>query len=141
MDATHTPEPWRLGRTELTELWAEETRLGVMFANNIPYHTDEANANRIITCVNALAGIESPLKWVEEMKVQSAEWNLYAKCVDEQIIDRNSLIDKLQSQNKKLIEALKLLILLKDRKDTVGKDEFYIESQKEAWEKAKEALK
>jgi chromosome segregation ATPase len=44
---------------------------------------------------------------VEKLQEESAQWNLYAKSVDEQIVDRNSLIDKLQAENQRLKEALK----------------------------------
>jgi hypothetical protein len=43
---------------------------------------------------------------VEKLQEESAQWNLYAKSVDEQIVDRNSLIDKLQAENERLKEAL-----------------------------------
>ena len=39
-----------------------------------------------------------------------------------------------------LLKALKELVDLKDRKDHIGKDEFYIEKQKEAWINAKKVI-
>jgi len=47
-----------------------------------------------------------PKKYLEKLKDISDELNLYAKSVDEQIIDRNSLIDKLIAENEKLTQTI-----------------------------------
>jgi hypothetical protein len=39
-----------------------------------------------------------------------------------------------------LLKALKDLIDLKDRKDHIGKDDFYVEKQKEAWLNARKVI-
>ena len=39
-----------------------------------------------------------------------------------------------------LLKALKDLVDLKDRKDHIGKDDFYIEKQKEAWLNARKVI-
>ena len=39
-----------------------------------------------------------------------------------------------------LLKALKELVDLKDRKDHIGKDEFYTEKQKDAWINAKKVI-
>ena len=47
----------------------------------------------------------------------------------------------IEDENKVLREALEYLVKTKDRKDTIGKDSVYLQMQKIAWRKARQALK
>jgi len=49
-------------------------------------------------------------------------------------------IDQLEAHNRALVEALERLVTVKAHKDEWGKDNFYLDNQPIAWEKAKQAL-
>lgn len=70
-DFKHTPEPWKIAY-EKGSIYIEdvETMLNqvVVFKYGQMEGKDEANAARIVECVNALAGIENPKEWVDKIK-------------------------------------------------------------------------
>ena len=47
----------------------------------------------------------------------------------------------IEDENKILREALEYLVKTKDRKDIIGKGSIYLQRQKIAWRKARQALK
>lgn len=49
--------------------------------------------------------------------------------------------DRLTAANAKMREALEKLVALKKYKDEVGKDNYYVLEQCEAWEAARQAIK
>ena len=72
MTTNHTPEPW-----VLDEDWHSVKAQGSTLADCIePYGVLEdiaeeiakANAQRIVDCVNAMAGIDDPEKWMKEVR-------------------------------------------------------------------------
>lgn len=109
MESKHTLEPW------LDEMFipikAGDSRLILGFSKQPPLVDvrilSEDNYQRAKECVNALASIEDPKKWVEDLKAEIAEWNVYSKAVNEQIEGKNSYIEELQAENTMLKNVLK----------------------------------
>jgi hypothetical protein len=69
MNTTHTPEPW--SQSDTWVFAADREFISVSFGHK--QFTDQrasakANAERIVACVNALAGIEDPEAFVKEAK-------------------------------------------------------------------------
>lgn len=60
MDTTHTPEPWRVDHNGFT-LVGNDVVLGSLGGcPGTSSQEDDANAARIVACVNAMAGIKDP---------------------------------------------------------------------------------
>ena len=72
----HTLEPWRTGPTPF---YLKAGQTGSPITIRSPHHSEEiatvwtcalpteANAKRIVDCVNALAGIDNPRSWMLEL--------------------------------------------------------------------------
>ena len=72
----HTQEPWRTGPTPF---YLKAGQTGSPITIRSPHHTEEiatvwtcalpteANAKRIVDCVNALKGIENPNNFIKEL--------------------------------------------------------------------------
>ena len=68
----HTPEPW--GDSQLRLCFVEFEKLGITVS--IPQYADEeakANSRRILSCVNACAGMADPAAEIAELKQQRDE--------------------------------------------------------------------
>ena len=79
----HTPEPWKVNQSRHENepykivLWSSFRRIAKVYHEGKSIYenekTSEANAKRIVDCVNALAGIENPKEFVERMaKLEAA---------------------------------------------------------------------
>lgn len=70
-ETKHTAEPWKCGSTMGgVAIWkgkevGEPVYLIALASDKIPLNVAMANARRIVECVNALEGIESPQKFVQ----------------------------------------------------------------------------
>ncbi len=63
----HTQEPWRAGRTtEHQIVFRAETVDGQPYLGKLLGDWDEANARRLVACVNALKGV--PTEYLESLK-------------------------------------------------------------------------
>ena len=75
----HTPEPWKLwGDKEAVvmdcPLHSKHGFIAVMACNeDVSAKTSSANAKRIVTCVNACAGMSDPAAEIAELKRQRDE--------------------------------------------------------------------
>jgi hypothetical protein len=78
MNTTHTPEPWRV------YAWRNDSTFAVEYIQpsgisafvcqmNGSNGQSEANASRIVACVNACAGMEDPAAEIERLKAQRDE--------------------------------------------------------------------
>lgn len=74
METKHTPEPWKIGKDDSKHLWSDHTHLGMMFGHSTKLETDEANAKRIVECVNACSGMENPTKNFQELTSELNRW-------------------------------------------------------------------
>lgn len=63
MSTKHTPEPWHVANN----VAVKNAELKTICVLNI--HNREANAQRIVECVNAMAGIEDPKKLRETWEI------------------------------------------------------------------------
>lgn len=73
----HTPEPW--GDSQLRLCFVEFEKLGITVS--IPQYADEeakANSRRILSCVNACAGMTDPAAEITELKRQRDAFQLEA---------------------------------------------------------------
>lgn len=72
MEATHTPENWitAAGVTgqDKDYNYILSERNGTIIAK-LPNYLGPENGKRIVSCINALAGIPSPAAWVEQAKI------------------------------------------------------------------------
>ena len=55
----HTPEPWRVDQRDKSWVICDENHSLTMISDDIFGAIDEANAARIVACVNACAGISN----------------------------------------------------------------------------------
>jgi hypothetical protein len=125
----HTPEPWEIRGIESTLISNDKDAFICSFYNKRGEHLVNSNANaaRIVDCVNVLAGIDDPKKWVEEMK-QRQERTVSALYAYKQV-------QELQAENERLKKALTDLSII----DTVDKTHLLtVEMTREI---AKQALK
>ena len=53
----HTPEPWKVNKMHVS---ADISHIGSCYGTMTSKEEDRANAARIVACVNACAGMESP---------------------------------------------------------------------------------
>ena len=91
--SNHTPEPWN-GK-EIRISIPEMERLNVSVAFTGRGIESDANARRIVACVNALAGV--PTEWLEKFSVDGSE----------NVAQENARLTK---QRDELLEALQRLI-------------------------------
>lgn len=70
MSNTHTPEPWSFIECEdyVFEIDGQNGNICEVRSTNMTNDFDEANAKRIVECVNAMAGIENPVEFMEVVK-------------------------------------------------------------------------
>ena len=78
MESKHTPTPWKLGRTGavVSESIEGIEMRGAMGKEAVKYYggnligesISQANAKRIVECVNALEGIDEPMKFMKHYK-------------------------------------------------------------------------
>jgi hypothetical protein len=75
MNTTHTPEPWGFDKNDEDNLFVFSKAKICNLYNTIGTEYDEAEANaaRIVACVNACAGMEDPAAEIERLKAQRAE--------------------------------------------------------------------
>lgn len=94
----HTPTPWHISEDgphiiDAPTLKGLAGACGAMFkGEDEPNEEDVANAERIVTCVNAFDGIENPQHYIDEMK------KLHKEYIHEAI--------ELRSENKRLREQI-----------------------------------
>jgi hypothetical protein len=111
----HTPEPWELNKT--TDGLSITSKNGVIVhcysvsISDYNHDIPKANAARIVECVNAMAGIDDPKKWVEEMKDENKLLKRVLKSTDDSITCINwegeePIRLKLEAENEKLKKAL-----------------------------------
>jgi hypothetical protein len=111
----HTPEPWELNKT--TDGLSITSKNGVIVhcysvsISDYNHDIPKANAARIVECVNAMAGIDDPKKWVEEMKDENKLLKRVLKSTDDSITCINwegeePIRLKLEAENEKLKQAL-----------------------------------
>ena len=79
-DKKHTAEPWQIAYEDLS-IYIEDKETGlnqvVCFKFGKDDEKDEANAARIVECVNALAGIDNPIEWVRMVREVKQELSFY----------------------------------------------------------------
>ncbi len=80
MERTHTPTPWKADPGDTSVWWAITTgRSGEVIADlsdsAFCAEDDALNARRIVTCVNACAGIEDPAATLAEVRGLLARLN------------------------------------------------------------------
>lgn len=68
----HTPEPWKDGFLRVTAIDGG-MKIAVTSCEIGNVEIEQANANRIVTCVNACAGIDDPAAEIAELKRQRDE--------------------------------------------------------------------
>ena len=68
----HTPEPWKDGFLRVTALNGG-MRVAVTSCDGGNVEIEQANANRIVDCVNACAGMADPAAEIAELKRQRDE--------------------------------------------------------------------
>lgn len=121
METTHTPEPWKLGRAgsviseskdglEIIGATGEEA-INYYGGNLIAESISQANAARIVACVNACAGIENPQEYMKGVKLLEKTYH--------ELQNRNG---DLNVQNSTLkAERQELINLLKQSHDILTK--------------------
>jgi hypothetical protein len=77
MNTTHTPEPWRVEAKYTNGLLITDQYEDTNICSTGAFHgyssIQQANAYRIVACVNACAGMENPSAEIERLKAQCAE--------------------------------------------------------------------
>lgn len=99
----HTPEPWKAKGSYIQD---SNERFIVVEPIDTTIEDDVFNVARIVECVNALAGIPEPKKWVEDKKlltVQIESINEAVKCSNAGFLSK---ISELQSKNERQKTAL-----------------------------------
>lgn len=97
-DVKHTAEPWRVVRGEITYRSDDDDQ---SFGMNCPVDiVDDANARRIVACVNALQGVPTEFleKAVQMGITDVSQGNLFSSRVE------------LRSQRDQLLEALEKMV-------------------------------
>ena len=108
----HTKEPWSINNSRVVDqpyrlvIYASCRRIALCFKEGNSIYVSEkeaeANAKRIVDCVNALEGIENPKEWVDVMRDR--------KVTDAMIDERYQLrarVAALEDGLKELFEAAK----------------------------------
>lgn len=104
---THTPEPWSCNGEVIHQDYGHyKAYLGVMRGRETMAPTNEANAERIVACVNACAGITNNILLNPELKKN----DLFFQCLEaENKVERFTL-----ENNELIIENEKLYKMLLD---------------------------
>jgi hypothetical protein len=100
----HTSEPWKVGEYGSIYPVKEGACIATTTTQSGKLSNSIANENRIVECVNAMAGIDDPKKWVEERKA-----NMYKETLAK--IDLNKFnfegrCKQVEAENEKLKKAL-----------------------------------
>lgn len=74
MSQKHTPEPWEVGMSGLSFTNGKIVLGRVNYSHLIDEGEPKANAQRIVSCVNAMHGIENPSEWVKTVK--EVNWDM-----------------------------------------------------------------
>ena len=73
----HTPEPWSIGTSRITSLSIcaidSDGNEAIIASPNFNFSNHHENARRIVTCVNACAGMDDPAAEIAELKRQRDE--------------------------------------------------------------------
>ena len=73
----HTPEPWSIGTSRITSLNIcaidSHGNKAIVASPNFNFSNHHENAVRIVTCVNACAGMADPAAEIAELKRQRDE--------------------------------------------------------------------
>lgn len=109
----HTPTPWEIGSSKRSVISSNPANPKVIARMNFAglghgiYFDDEpeANAQRIVTCVNACEGIDNPAEYIERLK------QMY-KTAYQGSEDRDKKIQALLEYNAKLFAQLDALVKL-----------------------------
>ena len=137
MGYKHTPEPWVFNQEEMKINGSGDYEGRTIIANVSPkmdfsrgMGTQCANAARIVECVNALAEIDDPKKWVEDGKDSHRKYLLvrsnnkakeiiieqlqsensqYKTAIAEQAISHSKQVEKLEAENERLKEKLEII--------------------------------
>lgn len=140
---THTSEPWKINNDRM----ADEPYRIVIFGEGghrialcykegnfvyVPEKQAEANAKRIVDCVNALQGIENPAEWVEEVK--QSGWVRGYQAASKQS-PYPEMYDQLEKKNASLLAALDELLKV------TSKHPFDMKKLFDAKEKARKVIK
>lgn len=137
MSTTHTPEPWICDLAsefimDGDQPWSEAI---CQFFNEQegPFENKDANAARIVACVNAMAGVEDPERFRKER--------------DEFLAALKELVE-LKETSEKIKARAQAFITAKDNGDTVDLEDDYLIAMKTnydlrrslAWQRAKEVI-
>jgi hypothetical protein len=107
MNTKYTPEPWEWSKSEfngpvIDRLLQDECGIYPPLgeAGPVAIASGEANAARIVACVNAMAGIDDPEQWVAMAKthIDASEY-------------QSAQNRRLQEERDELLAALKELVL------------------------------
>lgn len=116
----HTPTPWEVGASKRSVIKADGQNSKVIaamrtsdsiingsFADGEP----EANAARIVQCVNACEGLDDPEKWIKHQKEYRNEMSnsTLSQEVDKRLMLESELAT-LRAEKAELIEALRGII-------------------------------
>lgn len=101
----HTPEPWYVdNQTAFPEIVGSDAHVSEIWSTG-DNELDQANASRIVACVNAMAGIENPKKFRETWEaIKHLELDAYYKA-EEKI---SKLEKTLEYKDKQLETILKV---------------------------------
>ncbi|MBA4304647.1 MAG: hypothetical protein C0424_10520 [Sphingobacteriaceae bacterium] len=102
----HTPEPWRVDAERPTQVILSDKVYDEFCTWSHPFHQEkqqaEANAARIVACVNAFAHIEDPVTWLPKMR-----HNISA--MSDEIQRQNRLNNELKAERDELLLTIKRL--------------------------------
>ena len=97
METTHTPEPWEVYSDKYSSLVVKaisEQKQNLVVSSGV----NRADAQRIVACVNAMAGIEDPgafMEVVKQLKLDAAERIMREnKELKESLLETSEALDK-----------------------------------------------
>jgi hypothetical protein len=119
----HTPEPWKRGLDDISIVGSENYPI-VRISYFREYHEQDKNLNRIISCVNAMAGIEDPQKFRDTWEaIKHLELDAYQEAQEQierknvELMNQSALLD-IKDQRITDLENV-----LKDLKTTLDRDQ------------------